>query len=219
MKTIITAILSLTMLTAACEDPAADKPKAETTNPSTSQTGNSAESKAVPSDAKGEQLSIAPANSTVTFVGSKVTGGHNGGFTMFTGTIDLVNSNPEESKVTVEIDANTVFSDDPKLTDHLKSKDFFDVAKFPKASFTSTKIEPSDGTAGNYNVTGDLDLHGVVKSVRFPARITVTDGDVTVQAAFRINRKDFGIVYAGQADNLIRDDVGIALDVKAPRKS
>ena len=217
MKSILTPILFLTLLSSACEDPAANKPKAETSEPSATRSANTAGPNSAPA-AGGETLPITPANSTVTFVGSKVTGGHNGGFTMFTGNIDLVNGKPEESRVTVEIDANTVFSDDPKLTEHLKSKDFFDVAQFPSASFTSTKIERADAE-GDYTVTGDLNLHGVVKSVRFPARINVTDRDVTVQAAFRINRKDFGIVYAGQADNLIRNDVGVALDVKAPRKN
>jgi hypothetical protein len=46
----------------------------------------------------------------------------------------------------------------------------------------------------------------------------VTEADVTVKAGFRINRKDFGITYSGPADNLIRDDVSIMLDVKTARK-
>jgi polyisoprenoid-binding protein YceI len=219
MKTTLTAALLAAAFLAACSDPAANQPKAVTSDPSNSKPANQSSSPAPGGNAvKGEGLAVTPANSAVTFIGSKVTGRHQGGFTMFSGTVDLVNGKPEESSVNVEIDANSIFADDPKLTEHLKSADFFDVAKFPKASFRSTKIEPGARPPDNYTVTGDLELHGQTKSVTFPSKIDVTDADVTVKAGFRINRKDFGIVYAGQADNLIRDDVAIMLDVKTPRK-
>lgn len=223
MKKILLAILSLSVFLAACEDPAANKPKATTSEPSinkpanagnTSNTGNTA---TVPA-AKGEALAITAASSSVLFVGSKVTGKHEGGFKVFTGTIDLVNGKPEESSVSVDIDASTIFSDDPKLTEHLKSPDFFDVAKFPKATFKSTKIAVGATAPETHTVTGDLELHGQTKSITFPATITVADDSVTVKAGFRINRKDFGIVYTGPTDNLIRDDVALTLDIKAPRK-
>jgi len=217
MKIFLTAILSLSVFIIACEDPAANKPKAITSEPTNTKPANAANNGSTASTTKGEALQITPANSAVTFIGSKVTGKHNGGFTAFTGSVDLVNGKPEESSVSVDIDANTIFADDPKLTEHLKSADFFDVPKFPKASFKSTKIEPGARPPDNYTITGDLELHGVTKSVTFPAKIDVTDVDVTVRAGFRINRKDFGIVYAGKADDLIRDDVAIMLDVKAPR--
>ena len=67
-------------------------------------------------------------------------------------------------------------------------------------------------------MTGVLDLHGVQKSITFPAKIDVSDSEVGVKAEFSINRKDFKIAYAGAPDDLIRDDVLIKLDVKAPRK-
>lgn len=220
MKIFLTAVLSLSVFLVACEDPAANKPKAVTSDPTGNRPANASNnSGTATATAAGENLQITAANSTVTFIGSKVTGSHNGGFTMFTGSINLVNGKPEESNVSVDIDANSLFVDDAKLADHLKSADFFDVAKFPKASFKSTRIEaggvrPPD----NYNVTGDLELHGITKSITFPAKIDVTDADVTVKSGFKINRKDFGIVYAGKADDLIRDDVVIGLDVKAQRK-
>ncbi len=220
MKKILLAILSLSVFLAACEDPAANKPKATTSEPSTNKpanAGNTGNTATVPA-AKGEALPITAANSSVLFVGSKVTGKHDGGFKVFTGTIDLVNGKPEESSVSVDIDANTVFSDDPKLTEHLKSPDFFDVAKFPKATFKSTKIAAGATAPETQTITGDLELHGQTKSITFPATITVADDSVTVKASFRINRKDFGIAYTGPSDNLIRDDVALTLDIKAPRK-
>jgi len=223
MKKIALGILSLSLFLAACEDPAANKTKATTTNSATNTAANSPNTNsvapAVKKDIKGTILALTPENSKVEFTGSKVTGKHDGGFKEFAGTIDLVNAKPEESSVLVYIEMNSVFVDDEGLAKHLKSPDFFDVEKFPKATFTSTKIVPDTAKdAGNYTVTGDFNLHGQVKSITFPAKITVTDADVAVDAEFSINRKDFGIVYAGKADDLIRDDVVIRLKLKSSRK-
>jgi len=222
MKFVLTAVMAISLFAAACEDPAANKTKAKVNEPSansanSSNTANTAP--AAPVAAKGEALAINGENSKVEFTGSKVTGKHEGGFKTFTGTIDLVNSKPAESSVTVDIDAASVYSDDEKLTGHLKSPDFFDVEKFPKATFKSTKIEADAAKGADaYTVTGDFNLHGVTKSISFPATIKAGDDAVDVNAEFAVNRKDFGIVYAGKADDLIRDDVVIKLTLKAPRK-
>lgn len=216
MKKFGLAILSFSIFLAACEDPAANKTKAVTSNTATP----AANSQAVaPAAAKGESLAITSENSKVLFTGSKVTGKHEGGFKQFSGAIDLVNGKPEESSVKIDIETSSVFTDADDLTKHLQTGDFFDVGKYPKASFNSTKIvaDAAKG-ANNYTVTGDLELRDVKKSVTFPAVITVSPTDVTVNSEFSINRKDFGIVYAGKADDLIRDDVVIKLDLKAPRK-
>jgi polyisoprenoid-binding protein YceI len=216
MKKFGLAILSFSIFLAACEDPAANKAKAVTSNAATPAVNSQA---AAPAPAKGESLAVTPENSKVLFTGSKVTGKHEGGFKKFSGVIDLVNDKPEESSVKVDIEASSVFTDTDDLTKHLQTGDFFDAAKYPKASFASTKIvaDAAKG-ANNYTVTGDLELRGVKKSVTFPATISVSPTDVTVNSEFSINRKDFGIVYAGKADDLIRDDVVIKLDLKAARK-
>lgn len=223
MNKLAIGILSLTLFMAACEDPAANKPKAQTTNSATnaatnSTTNTTANTNAPAMEIKGTALPISTENSKVEFTGSKVTGKHDGGFKTFKGTIDLVNSKPEESKVSVDIDTTSIFSDDEKLTGHLKSADFFEVEKFPKATFVSTKIAADAAKgAGNYTITGDFTLHGTTKSITFPAKITVGDASVDVNTEFSINRKDFGIVYEGKTDDLIRDDVVIRLNLKAPR--
>jgi len=213
-------ILSLSLLLTACTDPAANKPKAQTTASSTTTAMSStANTTGSTTETKGTVLPISPENSKVEFTGSKVTGKHDGGFKAFTGTIDLVNNKPEESKVSVDIDTNSIFSDDDKLTGHLKSADFFEVEKYPRATFVSTKIVPDAAKGvGVYTVTGDFDLHGQKKSITFPAEITMSDAEVAVDAEFSINRKDFGIIYAGKTDDLIRDDVVIRLNLKSPRK-
>jgi len=148
-----------------------------------------------------------------------VTGKHDGGFKEFKGVIDLVGDKAEDSRVLFEIEMKSVFTDADGLTKHLQTGDFFEVEKFPKASFVSNKIvaDPAKG-AGNFTVTGDLEIRGVKKSVAFPAKITIGAGDVSVESEFSINRKDFGIVYAGKADDLIRDDVVLRLNLKAAKK-
>ena len=66
-----------------------------------------------------------------------------------------------------------------------------------------------------YEVTGNLELHGVTKSITFPATIVVEDGRITAEAEFFIRRTDFGILYPGKPDDLIRDEVVIRLDLIA----
>jgi polyisoprenoid-binding protein YceI len=217
MHKLLIGILSATFFLAACEDPAANKPRATTSNSTTNvATANSNISNTAPK--QRETLVINNENSKISFVGSKVTGKHDGGFHKFTGSIDLVDGKPDESSVTVDIDVASVYTDTDALTKHLQTGDFFDVTKYPRAAFSSTKIAPEAAEAGKYTVTGDLELRGVKKAVTFPATIMVNDGEVSVRAEFSINRKDFGILYAGKADDLIRDDVVMKLDLNAPRQ-
>ena len=109
-------------------------------------------------------------------------------------------------------------SDSENLDKHLRTADFFDVEKYPKASFTSTEIKAGGQGGATHTVTGELELHGVKKTISFPATITVGADAVTGSSEFVINRKDFGIVTAGKPDDLIRDDVLMKLSLKAPRK-
>jgi polyisoprenoid-binding protein YceI len=152
--------------------------------------------------------------SSIDWVGSKVTGSHDGGFNQFEGTVEVANGTPEGTTVDVTIDTTSLWSDNEDLTGHLKSADFFDVENFPTATFTSSKVAPGD-TAGQYQVTGNLTLHGVTKQITFPATIEVAEDQVRAQAEFFIKRFDFGIEYPGRQDDLIRDEVVIKLDIVA----
>jgi polyisoprenoid-binding protein YceI len=207
------ALLTLVLfalLVQGCANPAADKPHATVTE--ASQTPDAAK------PAGAETLAITPENAKIEFVGSKVTGSHNGGFKQFSGAIDLAKEGIDKSRVSIDIDVNSLFTDAERLTGHLKTADFFDVAKYPKATFTSTKIEPATAAGATHTVTGNLEMHGMKKSISFPATIQAAADAVSVNAEFAINRKDFGINYAGKADDLIRDEVVMKLNVKAPRK-
>jgi len=202
----ITILAGLTFLIA-CHDPAADKSKATT--------GEAAQV-ASPAAARGQKYSITPQNSKIEFIGSQVTGKHDGSFGDFSGQIDYAGS-PENSRVNIAIKADSITADDPKLTNHLKTADFFDVAKYPEATFVSTAIKPGGENGATHTVTGNLTMHGVTKSITFPATINVTPDAATVESSFSINRKDFGITYAGPADNLVRDNVVLTLHVRATK--
>jgi polyisoprenoid-binding protein YceI len=206
------ALLSL----AACEDPAKDAPKAtvQTATPSSKPAPA-----ATPASAAGaETLALDSATSTVGFVGSKVTGKHEGKFEKVSGAITLAGGKAEGGKMVIDVDVSSLKTDQEKLDGHLKSPDFFDVAKFPSAKFTSTEIKAGGEKGATDTITGELELHGEKKTISFPATITVAADSVSGTAEFSINRKDFKIIYPGKPDDLIRDDVVLKLSLKAPRK-
>jgi polyisoprenoid-binding protein YceI len=211
MKPLKISLLTLPMaLLIACADPSENVPKASVsaTNQSTASTSASTPG------AAAKIYAITPDNSKVEFTGSKVTGKHDGGFRQFQGEVHASGNAVSHAKVT--IDTTSLFSDNDRLTGHLKSPDFFDVAKHPHAVFETSSIS---GTGDNAKVTGNLTLHGITKQISFPAKIHVKDDAVTVAAEFAINRFDFGMKFAGKADDLIRENVVLRLDVKATPKA
>jgi polyisoprenoid-binding protein YceI len=200
-------ILSGLIFFTACNDPAADTTKART--------GEAAQVSS-PAAAQCQKYVITPQNSKIEFIGSKVTGKHNGSFKDFSGQVDYAGT-PENSRVNITIKTDSIETDTPDLTKHLKTADFFDVAKFPEANFVSTAIKAGGENGASHTVTGNLTMHGVTKAITFPATINVTPDAATVESSFSINRKDFGINYAGAADNLIRDNVVLTLHVRATK--
>jgi polyisoprenoid-binding protein YceI len=204
-------LFSIGLVVAGCKDPGAEVTAAKVES--------SPEAKAEPApggEPGGEvagALAINPSNSKIEFVGAKVTASHPGGFTDFAGKVDL--GDPvEKSQIEVTIQTPSIYADKEKLTKHLKSPDFFDVGKFPTATFRSTGIQKE---GEGHTITGDLTLHGVTKSISFPATLSVGDSQVIAQAEFSINRQDFGVSYPGMRDDLIRDLVVIKLSLRLPR--
>jgi len=188
-----------------CADPAKDQPKAAV--------GEPVPQPAAPATEEAERYVIGE-GTTIGFVGSKVTGSHSGGFNNFEGDVLVVAGDPTRSSVNLTIDATSLWADDERLTGHLKSPDFFDVETYPTATFQSTAIAAE---GGGYTMTGNLTLHGVTKSISFPAGINLDEEQVAARAKFAIKRFEFGLVYPGKADDLIRDDVVIRLNLVALR--
>lgn len=172
----------------------------------------------VPAD-KPETVAVADAGNRmdltghIQFTGSKVRGSHTCRFDRWSGSLNPGNGSSVD-QMALEFDAETksVFCDwetrpdgYPKLEKHLRAEDFFFAEKHPSARFVSTKIQGGEGEL--FQVTGDFTLRGVTNSITFPATINWKEGSFSAQARFDINRKDWGVSYAGAADNLIRNEV------------
>lgn len=155
--------------------------------------------------------------SSIRFVGAKITREHNGEFAEFDGAIRYAGAKPAE--ITFDIDMASVTTDDAKLTEHLKSEDFFDVRRYPSANFVSsslTELPPGQQGDATHMLRGNLTMHGVTKEVAFPVKAEQTAEGVRTTASFTINRHDWGISYKGMADDLIKDNVLIKLDLFFP---
>lgn len=151
-------------------------------------------------------------NTKITFIGSKPNGKHEGGFKKVTGTATVDTKDITTLKITLNIDMNSTFTDDGKLTGHLKSPDFFDVKTNPTSKFVTTKVEKGEK---GYTVTGKLTLAGKTKELSFPATIDAKGDNLTLTSNFSIDRNDWGISYgAGKIDDTIK----LSVSVKAAAK-
>src|SRR2546422_1919057 len=122
---------------------------------------------AAPVLAAPQTYEIDPVHSRVEFtirhMFTRVTGSFGG----FHGTIQYDAAAPASSTVNAEIDAGTIDTGNDKRDGHLKSPDFFDVAKFPTLTFISSKVTPGEG--GKLKVAGTLTMHGVTRPVELDA--------------------------------------------------
>ena len=127
---------------------------------------------------------------------------YSGLFSGATGSLRLDPAHPGASKLDVTIPVDSIITTVPKLTDELKGDKWFDVAKFPQATFTSTSVALTP--SGEATITGNLTLHGVTKPVVLHAHllgagVNPIDKMYTVgfQASGTIKRTDFGVsMYA-----------------------
>jgi polyisoprenoid-binding protein YceI len=165
---------------------------------------------------------IDPAHSsadfTVKHMGITNVHGHFGGVT---GTVTLDQKDVTKSSVTATIDTTTVDTGNTQRDGHLKSPDFFDVAKFPTMTFVSKKLTDE---GGQKKLTGDLTLHGVTKTVTLdldgPSKEeTGMKGEIrrAFSATTAIHRQDFGLTWGGtlkSGDAMVGDDVKVELNVE-----
>ena len=190
-----------------CGNPADKVPEASVRPASTNRAGT-----AGTGSAEGKFYAFSSKDSSIEFIGSKVTGSHKGGFKNFVGEFKIVDGKVAESGNRLVIETSSLWSDNDRLTGHLKNPDFFDAAKYPTTTFVTTAVK-QEGT--NTTVTGDLTLHGITKSITFPAKVEVANDQVTVNSEFFLNRFDFEMKYPGKADDLIRKEVVLRLNLKA----
>jgi len=141
-----------------------------------------------------------------------------GRFVKFEGAVKVDPKDIAKSSVELTIDAASINTDNEARDKHLRSTDFFDVEKFPTVTFKSTAVKEVE--KGKLQVTGDLTMHGVTKSITFPitnagTRAGMSPGSVVagfIDGTVKLNRNDFGIkTYPG----VLGDDVDISLDIEA----
>ena len=181
----------------------------------------------VPQASKAAAFDIDPAHSAATFsVKHLMVANVHGEFGKVTGTVNLDDKDITKSTVEATLDATSIRTHDEKRDEHLKSAEFFDVAKFPTLTFRSTKVEK--GAKGKLKVTGDLTIHGVTKSVVLDVEGLSKEskdpwGNVKVgtSASTKINRKDFGLTWNKNLETggvLVGEEVTINLDVELGKK-
>jgi polyisoprenoid-binding protein YceI len=144
-----------------------------------------------------------------------------GQFTSVAGTVALDERDLTKSTVEATIDAASVDTRVADRDNHLRSPDFFDVAKYPAITFKSTKISKAGKDA--YQVTGDLTIHGVTRPVTLETTVTPEVkgmyGETRrgISATTKISRKEFGLTWnkVVEAGPAVGDEVAISLDLEA----
>ncbi|MFL5345983.1 MAG: YceI family protein [Hyalangium sp.] len=150
-----------------------------------------------------------------------------GSFSKMTGTLDLDDKDITKSTVAVTIDTTTIDTGVAARDTHLKSKDFFDVEKFPTITFKSKKVEKAG--EGQLKVTGDLTMHGVTKEVVLDVEGPSKEAKdpqgkirIGATATTTLHRKDFGLTYNAALETggvAVGDDVKVTLDLEAVKKA
>jgi polyisoprenoid-binding protein YceI len=145
-----------------------------------------------------------------------------GSFSGLSGTLKLDETDYTHSTVEASIPVTSIKTGDEGRDGHLKSPDFFEAEKYPTMTFKSVNIDSTGGA--NYDVTGELTLHGVTKVVTFAVEdVSVPSKDpwgnqrIGLSATTKINRKDFGLVWNSALETgglLVGEDVTINLEVQ-----
>lgn len=187
------------------------------------------EAKEVEEVVAAQEYAINTAESTVTWIGSKPTGKHNGTIPISTGTIAVENGAIVGGSIDMDIAGiqNSDLAEDPdsqaKLVGHLKSADFFDAENYPAANFAITSVEPYSAPADmevkeeydtefkpaaadefivespTHKLTGNLTMRGKTLSVSFPAAVSMEDGKIMAKAKFNIDRTLWDLKYGDEA--------------------
>lgn len=169
---------------------------------------------------------IDPTHSTIGFVArhamvAKV----RGGFSDFTGTLNLDGADPAKSSASLTIVASSFSTNNPERDAHVKSADFLDVDQFPTLTFVSKAVTQKDDD--EFVVTGDLTIHGVTKPVDVKFELLGTSQDpwggtrIGFEGKAEISRKEFGLVWNVALETggvLVGDTIKLELDVEAVKK-
>jgi polyisoprenoid-binding protein YceI len=145
-----------------------------------------------------------------------------GKFTRFSGNIDLDRQRPERSSVTATIQVSSIDTRIKKRDDHLRSEEFFNVAKYPEITFKSRNVKQTGPQNGD--IVGDLTMHGVTKPVTLHVKLaTPLTGEASLQrtrwevTTAPLKRRDFGLMFSSATEGIsgISQDVAITIEIEA----
>ncbi|WP_437922283.1 YceI family protein [Sphingobacterium sp. LRF_L2] len=171
--------------------------------------------------AQKNNYAIDTKSSIIKWDAKKVIGGHVGTIQINNGTLQVEKSKIVGGEFIINMNSMTC-TDAPKLDDHLKNEDFFNVPAYPTAKFVITKVDNSKTTP---TITGNLTIKNKTKSISFPAKITNTSGNSIEAEASRIkiNRLDFDIQYRSASlfsdlgNRAIEDEFTLDVKIKATK--
>ena len=168
-----------------------------------------------------ENYKIDPVHSSVTFKIRHLFSYVTGKFTKFDGAFTVDFDHPEKSSVTATIQTTSIDTGEPKRDDHLRSPEFFDVAKFPTITFKSKSVKSTGKDMGD--IVGDLTMHGVTKEVTLHAKFLgkgkgmggeISGWQLTTEP---LKRTDYGLNWSKAIEGtaVVGDDVEITIEVEA----
>lgn len=152
--------------------------------------------------------------SHIEFLGSTPLTSQSGWFEYFWGTIDLPADDLATARIAIDVDMQTTTTNWMLFTRHLKGPVFFDVGKYPRASFVSAAVRPDAAGGGACTITGALTFHGVTRPLTFPARITSTADGLTLEGRFTLRQTEFGMAEGAKKAN---DEVHVTVSLRAAR--
>lgn len=147
-----------------------------------------------------------------------------GSFNEFVGSGHFDAENPAASNLSLTIEASSIDTRNADRDGHLRSNDFFDMETYPQITFVSTAVEAVD--AENFQVTGDLTIKGVTKSVTVDFEFTGSATDpfgnhrVGFEGSTTVNRKDWGVNWNAALEAggvLVSEKVTLEFEVSAIR--
>ena len=182
---------------------------------------------ALPTFAFATTWTIDPDHSNVGFkVRHLMVSNVKGNFDKHTGVVEINDKDITKSKVEVSIDTNSINTNVHKRDEHLRSADFFDVAKYPAMTFVSKKVAKAG--KDKLKVTGDLTLHGITKQVVLDVEGPTKEskdpwGNIRkgATATTKINRKDFGLVWNAALETggvAVGEEITITLEIEMIKK-
>jgi|SRR5690606_29306482 len=158
--------------------------------------------------------------STINWDAKKVVGGHVGTIDVKEGLVKVDGRNLVGGSFVIDMPSLNC-TDAPRLNGHLKNEDFFDVEKFPTATFVISKVTKSGNAV---DVSGKLTIRGITKDISFPATVNVTDEGLKANATIKVNRLDFDIkyrsasIFADLGNRAIEDHFTLQVNLVAAKK-